>query len=262
MARVPHPCATCGQPAWGVNCRKCGWAKQVVRTCARCGIEFTPKYRPKTAKFCSVACAGKARPTNRVESDCEVCGATFVRKVSDIERGGGRYCSRPCADTWRRAEKLKRQARPKPPKPPRSQSRIYIKPCRVCGEIFTAKHPQTTICSPQCKVDDAGARLNDLYALACQYRSDTGQYIGGQWRKPLYDILRDRDGDKCGICRRKINFTLRSGTKGNPRGPSIDHIVPRSQGGLNDLANLRCAHWACNQRRGNRGGNEQLALMG
>lgn len=32
---------------------------------------------------------------------------------------------------------------------------------------------------------------------------------------------------------------------------SFDHIVPRSHGGLSNLANLRLAHGICNSRRGN-----------
>ena len=33
---------------------------------------------------------------------------------------------------------------------------------------------------------------------------------------------------------------------------SIDHVVPRSKGGTNDLWNLRPAHKRCNYRKGNR----------
>jgi 5-methylcytosine-specific restriction endonuclease McrA len=45
-------------------------------------------------------------------------------------------------------------------------------------------------------------------------------------------------------------------------GASVDHIMPRSLGGGNEMANLRLLTWKCNNRRGNRGGNEQLALIG
>ena len=33
---------------------------------------------------------------------------------------------------------------------------------------------------------------------------------------------------------------------------SVDHIIPRSKGGTDDIANLRPAHPRCNSRRGNR----------
>lgn len=35
-------------------------------------------------------------------------------------------------------------------------------------------------------------------------------------------------------------------------GPSVEHVLPRSRGGSDDLGNLRPAHRACNSARGNR----------
>ena len=57
-------------------------------------------------------------------------------------------------------------------------------------------------------------------------------------------------GERCHICRRKVNLAL-SGR--HPMGPTIDHILPVSMGGTNDLANLNLAHRRCNISRGNRG---------
>ncbi|MBF0808519.1 HNH endonuclease [Rothia nasimurium] len=33
---------------------------------------------------------------------------------------------------------------------------------------------------------------------------------------------------------------------------SVDHVLPRSLGGSDDIANLRPAHFSCNSARGNR----------
>lgn len=46
-------------------------------------------------------------------------------------------------------------------------------------------------------------------------------------------------GDICHLC-------------GRPGADSADHLIPRSKGGPDTLANLRPAHMACNSRRGNR----------
>jgi 5-methylcytosine-specific restriction endonuclease McrA len=47
----------------------------------------------------------------------------------------------------------------------------------------------------------------------------------------------------------------------DPMYPSLDHIVPVSEGGTNDVWTLQLAHTVCNQARGNRGGGlEQLAM--
>jgi len=58
--------------------------------------------------------------------------------------------------------------------------------------------------------------------------------------------LRERDGDHCWICRQPMDF------KGSAIGPefaTIDHVVPRSQGGSHDIGNLRLAHRRCNLAR-------------
>lgn len=38
---------------------------------------------------------------------------------------------------------------------------------------------------------------------------------------------------------------------GKPGADSVDHVIPRSLGGSDDLTNLRPAHFTCNSSRGN-----------
>lgn len=265
MVRVQKPCATCGETCWGRRCRRCGWAKPKPKLqCATCGVAFTPKQRSETAKYCSLQCHAEALRTTPVRS-CEMCGSPFQRRPSGTGKPP-RFCSRACADEGRRkgtvktglSPTLRPPKSPKPPKPPRS--RVYFPTCEMCGRLFCARGSSAKYCSAQCKIDDAGMRVKGLYAAATEFVD--GQYSGAEWRQTLLRYLVERDGDRCGICRRKVNITLKSGTRGSPRGPSVDHIVPRSLGGSDDLANLRLTHWGCNQKRGNRGGNEQLALVG
>lgn len=73
------------------------------------------------------------------------------------------------------------------------------------------------------------------------------------------DVVGDRDGWRCGICRRKVNRRL---PYPHPRSASLDHIVPLSQDGKHTYANVRITHLTCNTARGNRGGGEQLLLVG
>lgn len=73
------------------------------------------------------------------------------------------------------------------------------------------------------------------------------------------DVVGDRDGWRCGICRRRVNRRL---PYPHPRSPSLDHIIPISEGGGHVYANVRISHLECNLARGNRGGGEQLALIG
>lgn len=121
---------------------------------------------------------------------------------------------------------------------------MYFPACGVCEQPFTTRSANTRYCSAQCRIDNAGARVNDLYATATALHAN-----GKGWYDLLIAYLRERDGDHCGICLLEIDFTLRSGTRGSDLGRSIDHIHPRSLGGSDDADNLRLAHWGCNRRR-------------
>lgn len=69
----------------------------------------------------------------------------------------------------------------------------------------------------------------------------------------------ERDGDRCGLCGRKVDMRRRNP---HPLAPTIDHVLPISRGGDDTRANVQLAHRACNIAKGARGGGEQLALIG
>lgn len=258
-----------GKPGATARANKCltrGLSSLVGGDCEECGVSFSYRHkgdRP-ARRFCSIKCssAHAVRTTSKQDNThtCKTCGEVFRRRKS----GGpyvAKFCSRPCADEAKRTGR-KRSRPPKPPKPPRS--RVWFRECKVCGRLFCGRSPSACYCSDECRyvvqLEVARQRGNGLYAAATEYVD--GQYRGANYRRGLLIYLVERDGDRCAICRRRVDITLKSGTRGSPRGPSVDHIVPRSLGGSDDLANLRLTHWGCNQKRGNRGGNEQLALVG
>ncbi|MGW3595006.1 HNH endonuclease [Streptomyces sp. NPDC005167] len=71
--------------------------------------------------------------------------------------------------------------------------------------------------------------------------------------------LAKRDGLVCHLCRRKLGLATQHPSPGYA---SIDHVLPLSCGGTNDLANLRLAHLVCNLRKRANPMGEQLALIG
>ena len=71
-------------------------------------------------------------------------------------------------------------------------------------------------------------------------------------------FIADRDRWQCGICREPVP---RAVLYPDPLYGTLDHVIPVTEGGTNDLWNLRLAHMRCNRSRGNRGGNEQLAML-
>lgn len=255
--RKDAACRCCGDALdpseTGMYCSPACFSATHERRCEECGTAFAANPGADSRKFCSLVCnaAYQSRTRGaapRVGRTCIQCAATF--KANNAEQ---RTCSHECARAYRAAHKPAPE--PKLPKP----SRVYFPVCKGCGRVFCARSAAKRWCSYRCQVNDVAERINSLYALACDMKRPGESRA---WRKVLLGYLVERDGDRCGICRKRVDLSLRSGTRGNPMGPSVDHIVPRSQGGSDDLTNLRLAHWKCNNRRGNRGGFEQLALVG
>lgn len=71
--------------------------------------------------------------------------------------------------------------------------------------------------------------------------------------------IAERDRWMCHDCRKAIDPKLKWP---DVMSASLDHLVPLSEGGAHDPANVRLAHARCNSARGNRGGGEQLLLIG
>ena len=79
----------------------------------------------------------------------------------------------------------------------------------------------------------------------------------------IEDVDRDRvfqaDGYVCYGCGRKC---LKSAPNNHPLQATIDHVIPLSKGGTHEYANVRTMCRQCNVSKGNRGGGEQLLLIG
>ncbi|MBO0881925.1 MAG: HNH endonuclease [Mycobacterium sp.] len=85
------------------------------------------------------------------------------------------------------------------------------------------------------------------------------EYFGVEYEQVDKRAVFVRDRWRCGICGEKVDKRLK---RGHPRAASLDHMVPMSCGGGHTYANTQCAHWDCNVNKSNRGGGEQLALVG
>lgn len=69
--------------------------------------------------------------------------------------------------------------------------------------------------------------------------ANTKRMIGRRWRERVVPAVVRRDGGVCHLC-------------GQPGATSADHLIPRSHGGTNQLANLAAVHPRCNSIRGTR----------
>lgn len=70
--------------------------------------------------------------------------------------------------------------------------------------------------------------------------------------KPAYiwhELVLETYGFICYLCDSPIDMKLPRTSK---RGATIDHVVPISRGGADELENLRLVHWECNNRKSNK----------
>lgn len=201
-----------------------------AKTCQKCGTQFYQNYtRGRPRLYCSDKCkqavAGLNRRKPQERQNCLTCSEPFRAARSDQK-----FCSRRCAGV---ANTQKARMR-------RNQGFDGSRQCADCGERFEIDRARS---GRKFCVECRRRRKQDTDARKSQKRRAAGRPVG------LSDVVAAR-GRKCHICHCKIDLNL-SGR--HPQGPTIDHILPVSMGGTNDLANLNIAHRVCNTRRGNQG---------
>ena len=141
------------------------------------------------------------------------------------------YCRRYCKE---RAREMRR-----PDYKPLTLKR-ETRVCMGCQSAFDVRPSSLRkYCSDQC---------SNWYAA--QKKRDREN---SQWKASKTPLLKARifyrDKGLCQLCQQPIDLTL---TYPNPMMFSVDHIVPRSQGGSHKLDNLQAAHLICNSRRGDK----------
>ena len=80
-------------------------------------------------------------------------------------------------------------------------------------------------------------------------------FVENVYRRKVFE----RDGWRCQLCRKPVK---RDAVVPHPKAPVLDHIIPLAAGGTHEPANVQCAHYLCNSLKGDRGGGEQLLLIG
>lgn len=130
---------------------------------------------------------------------------------------------------------------------------LEVGQCTVCQGPLPADSPFSRRFCADCALARRRARSRD--AEHRRRAASTGEHSERVDTSQIYE----RDGWRCGICRKRVDRRL---AWPHPKSPSLDHVVPISEGGAHTKANVRLAHLTCNTARGARGGGEQLALIG
>lgn len=204
------------------------------QTCAACGDGFKALSQ---RRYCSDGCRPGSAPKPLVCSvayaECGFCGHTMVK------RGPRRYCSTRCRDYSRQQRVL--------------AADIEYGDCVQCGGLFVcragAKKRGRVYCTPGCskaarrKADKRKRRLRLIDAPQDRYT--------------LRQVA-DRDGWRCHLCGKAVPDRP---YKARANDPTIDHLIPVSDGGSDTLDNVALAHNRCNYLRGAEG-QAQLRLVG
>jgi hypothetical protein len=231
-------------------CPDCGVSTSVVGgRCVRCGQHayYEQKREPK-------------RP-------CEFCGKLFQRKRNSRKKSDpGRFCGNECRIHGMR---LRGQSVPVPWRECVECGKVFIRrrpiarciTCRTqprlplpervcigCGIAFIPTHSRQRYCDKPC-----ATRFSKREAK--HRRKARGRSV----ERVYFRRICERDGWRCHICRRLVE---KDKHVPHPLAPTRDHIIPLAEGGTHTPANVQLAHFICNSKRGARGGNEQLLLVG
>lgn len=227
---------------------RCGRCKRVLLNSM-----FQPSNRGRDGTYCRDCYRERAREKSRgavspsrshPSRSCQLCGALFAPKLASA-----RYCSGLCVS----------RARPPRDRSARSSAEKALRlaakqdrTCVFCGAVMPrTMRSNAKFCSEQCN--------SRAHAITNKAHRRTGRKSRGDHALISVAYLGDRDGWHCEICNKPIN---RQRTHPDPQRASVDHIIPVSLGGGNELANLRVVHLRCNSSRRATATNDQLRLIG
>lgn len=209
----------------GVHGRCCTPLPDLVE-CGWCLRPFEPS--ALSSKFCSKACSVALDSQRASYGHTDRCPLTIAPcelcATPIVARRNRRFCD-PCV-TLNGAS-----------------CAIRIVDCVSCGEAYVrhGRGGNAKFCSPRCQ--------------RSEHRKRHGRRAMPQ--SVRLAVMR-RDGWVCHLCGKQIP---KRPFKNRRQDGTVDHLVPRSKGGSDEMSNLAAAHHGCNSRRNNRGA-AQLRLIG
>ena len=223
-----------------------GYPRYRLRSCATCAGEF----RSVAGTYCSLACrpadvAARARRSATAEARAAALAARVARAAEikamrladDADRQrtcpqcgvifyahyrGKRFCTTRCKSVFHST----------------AHGPLTLE-CVVCHAAFEDIHPNARYCSNRCRRKVARKALGELARRRAQKKV-----------RAMRPRIIARWGMVCYLCERPITVGPKETT--NPGALTLDHVVPITAGGRDSEDNLRPAHRACNEDKGER----------
>jgi len=205
--------------------------------CQNCGkpLDQTPKAgRPK--RNCSKVCRDRHRQKRKLKpafaQTCQNCLSSFEASVQR------RFCSLPCRLERAKIERHLKYQELRQQKV--DADGMITTDCGWCHQPRTYKYQQGghNAFHPHCTIEARRAR----YRIKTVKRHSL---INKPSRLAADEVVRVY-GNNCAICNEPIDLTLK---RTSSRGLTVDHWIPLSKGGSDDMSNLRPAHWNCNRKK-------------
>jgi 5-methylcytosine-specific restriction endonuclease McrA len=205
----------------------------ICMQCVICSGEIRADKRGPRSPYCSRDCGEKARTIAKrrgpFQKTCLLCQTRFVSKQSHA-----RYCSQNCykSSNATRAQDRWKRLNPRPAK--------YVYTCDFCATEIVRDSPLGGYrrYHAECSVEAKRARYRKK---TVRRQTKTTQPSGVS----LMQIV-ERDGWTCWLCKEPVDSGL---PRTSRMGATVDHVVPLSKGGSDELDNLRLAHWICNNKK-------------
>lgn len=219
-------------------------ATPVPRACWRCG---------KPARY------GRCGPTPARPSCSEACRVAFYR----VGRSGGRRrVTRYRDDNKRRRQCVSCQVEFLAVDGFHPESRYCSILCRRRGAKVECVHCRAVVFKvsprPNTSCDDCQRKLRRS-RWEKENRAKRSRNSGTRAEKIDRLEVFKRNGWMCHLCWTTVDPSLRAP---HPRSATLDHILPRSLGGLHTVENVQLAHYGCNSRKRNRIDGTQLLTVG
>lgn len=240
------PCPHCGDPMLSSRRVQCGKPEcKRLYTNARMR-DFLREYKAEHGDYYQ-----RRFRAQQIEQTCQECGAIFLR--ANLVRS----CSPECQQILKRRVHGRKQLR---------KQRIARARARLARAAHGTRGAVTFIAGPcgSCGVPIVSHRLDARWcSIECKRRQKAARRRARERQAFVEDIsprkIFERDKWICQLCHHKVK---RNVVVPHPDAPVIDHVIPLARGGMHEATNAQCAHFICNSIKGDRGGGEQLMLIG